>query len=82
MEGTCSVVVASSRGVGKRVIGVIDALEFSGPRWTLGGVGGDSVGVGFEGGAVDVSVSPASEKMELWSCSSPFVGISDLLLGC
>ena len=47
MEGTRSVVVASSRGVRKRVIGVVDALEFSRPYWTFGRVGGDSVGMGF-----------------------------------
>ena len=43
------VVVAAARWVGESVVGVVDLLEFLGAGSALGGVGGDTVGMGFEG---------------------------------
>lgn len=49
--GAREVVFASSGGVGEGVVCVVDELEFAGAGGALGGVGGDAVGVCFEGGA-------------------------------
>lgn len=50
MKPSRGVIVAPPSRVGKRVVCVVDALEFAGAGWA-GGVGGrDAVWVGFEGG--------------------------------
>ena len=49
LVGAGSVVVATAGGVGKGVVCVVYLLEFLGPRRALRGVGGATVGVGFEG---------------------------------
>lgn len=43
------VVVAPAGGVGECIVGVVYFLEFLCAGSALGGVGGDAVGVGFEG---------------------------------
>ena len=47
VELPCGVVVAAARGVGQRVVGVIDLLELAGFFSALRRVGGDAVGVMF-----------------------------------
>lgn len=46
------VVFSPPGGVGEGVVGVVYELEFAGARGAVGGVGGDAVGVRFEGGAL------------------------------
>lgn len=46
-EGAGLVVFAAAGWVGEGVVGVVDFLEFLGSGWSFGGVGGDSIGVGF-----------------------------------
>lgn len=48
---TRDVVFMPPSGVGEGVVGVVYELEFAGAGGAFGGVGGDAVGVRFEGGA-------------------------------
>lgn len=50
VRGARGVVLAPPAGVGERVVGVVYGLELLCAGGALGGVGGDAVGVGFEGG--------------------------------
>lgn len=42
------VVIASAGGIAKSVVGVVYLLKFRRAGWTFRGVGGDTVGVGFQ----------------------------------
>jgi hypothetical protein len=46
-EGAGLVVFAAAGQVGEGVVGVVDFLELLGAGWSFGGVGRDSIGVGF-----------------------------------
>lgn len=48
MVRACFVVLASARGVGQRVVGVVYELELASSFWAFGGFVGDAVGVRFE----------------------------------
>ena len=47
-----SIVFAAPCGVGEGIICIVDELEFAGAGSALGGVGGDAVGMRFEGAAL------------------------------
>jgi len=49
MIDACGVVVFATGGVRECIVGVIYDLEFAGSLGTFWRVGGDAVGVGFEG---------------------------------
>lgn len=47
-EGAGLVVFAAAGRVGEGVVGVVDLLELLRSGWSFWGVGGDSIGVGFQ----------------------------------
>jgi hypothetical protein len=44
----CGVIVPAPGGVGERIVGVVNLLEFAGAFCTFWGIGGYAVGVGAE----------------------------------
>lgn len=56
MVDACCIIVAAAGGVGERVVGVVNLLEFAGALDTFGGVGGYAVGVCPQGCSGEVSV--------------------------
>jgi hypothetical protein len=50
MECARCIIVSPSRGIGERVVGVVDLLELLRAGVALRAIGGDAVGVVFQGG--------------------------------
>lgn len=86
MVGAGGIVFAAAFGVGEGVVGIVYLLEFAGAFSTFRVISGNTIGVGFEGGA-GKSVNMSDR---CWWCTEndvglegllPFVGIANLLLG-
>lgn len=78
LVGAGGVIVAASGGVAQGVVGVVYLLEFLGSGYTGGVIVRDTVGVGLEG---------CSRRGLVWlwrrgGRGVPFIGFTDLLLGC
>jgi hypothetical protein len=62
------VIVVATCGIGESVVGIVNDLEFASAICAFGGVGGDTVGVRFEGCSGRMLALDFEEEKEHTSC--------------